>query len=156
MNYIYIDEHENEKDGRRYTSATASAYNDENIFAFRAEIIVRVRDSLFPNDNENTVTFLPVLHACNLPRDLEDDKKIELFSIVLDVAANHSVRFFRVGYFDESIQHFVDSRERRVEFVLSSMMWPIQSRLSTERDPKSIYFYELNHAVNRVMQSYND
>jgi hypothetical protein len=153
MHFAYVDEHENEKNGLKYTSATAAVYSSACLVPFRRDLVFGMSDLLFGTGrNPRTVDRLPVLHACDLPRGLDDEKKLSLFKLVVDLSLRYEVRFVRAGYFDYSIATLAPSREERIDFCLFNCLWPIQSFLHDE----VMYEYELHYSAHRKFRSYND
>jgi hypothetical protein len=123
------------------------------VASYRKQVVAGASDILYGlGRDKSIVERLPVLHASDLPRYLDDDQKVSLFSHVIQTAIDHDARFFRVGYFVDQSIPMLSTRERHIEFCLTNCLYPIQSHF----DEDIAYVYELSYAAHRQFTSYND
>jgi|GEM_PF-3905904 hypothetical protein len=91
--FIYCDEQDDDR--LRFSAAIACIFNEADIPKYREAIIHGLRDVF---DRKATAMPLPELHACNLPRDLTDLKKITLFSMIISAVSECASGIYRMGY----------------------------------------------------------
>lgn len=94
MYCIYADEQDCDKE--KYSAAIALIFPASIVSEFRFNLISRMR-KIFEKGEADATPF-PVLHASSLPVSLEEPKKIELFSAVIEEASKVCVGIYRVGY----------------------------------------------------------
>lgn len=94
MYFIYADEHD--CDQEKYSAAIALIFPASGISEFRYNLISRLRE-VFQRSETDASPF-PALHASSLPDSLEDSKKIDLFSAVIEEASKVCIGTYRVGY----------------------------------------------------------
>lgn len=153
MLLAYIDESENWTSGLRYTAATSAVFQEDDLVDFRRDLVVALNDVMFGEVHDSTkIGRLPVLHAAELPSEINDQKKIELFKIIFRLVLKYKIKIFRVGYFDESAAPIFTSRDERIASCLWNIVYPIQSIVNSS----ICYIYELNNSVRLKTNSYND
>ena len=94
MHLIYVDETDDHT--RRYSAYTALIYHIDNIPTYRNFLISGLRD-IFGREPQDATAF-PTLHASELPVELGENKKIELFDLIAQAIAKYCTGVIREGY----------------------------------------------------------
>ena len=115
----YLDEQEGEQDGRKFTAVTIAQIDAEYVDSFRASYYKSLSQLLMPEREPGVISELPVLHGCNLLREYTDDQKIKAVSELLRLFTCNGGRFWRGGYFNDSLP-FIENRIDRISFCVSS------------------------------------
>ena len=153
MLFAFVDENENQKSNRRYTSATAAVFSSSSLAGFRADLIRGLSDLFFGKDRDRShIDRLPVLHASSWSDDISDEKRLATYEILFQLAVEYDVRFFRVGYFDDSVAFTLKTRAQKVDFCLVNIVFTVQSLVKGD----IAYVYELSHSIQPKLDSYND
>ncbi len=94
MYLAYCDEQDDHL--HRYSAAVACVFRDQDAVDYRKDLIIGLR-RIFRRSETDARPF-PVLHASELPQELNDKDRISLFCLVLDCTSQYCRAVYRVGY----------------------------------------------------------